>query len=327
MGRGTTLLEAALLGRVPIGNDINPLSGILLKPRLSPPAPDDVAKRLDAIPWNRQLEQPDDLLAFYHPETLTMIGSLRQYMLERDGACELDPIDEWIRMVAVNRLTGHSKGFFSVYTMPPNQAVSAKSQRNINARRNQAPEPRDVPGLILRKTKSLLRGCTGADRERLRRVSSDAMLFIRPAEDIPDIPDASVSLAVTSPPFLNIVNYAADNWLRCWFCGIDPASVEITTTSSLEAWQSLMTKVFAELARVLKPAGHVAFEVGEVRKGEVRLEESVIPSGLDAGLQPLLVMINDQEFTKTAHCWGVTNRGKGTNTNRIVVFQRPEEQD
>src|SRR3954468_11894492 len=34
MGRGTTLLEAAFLGRVPYGNDINPLSRMLIKPRL-----------------------------------------------------------------------------------------------------------------------------------------------------------------------------------------------------------------------------------------------------------------------------------------------------
>ena len=41
------------------------------------------------------------------------------------------------------------------------------------------------------------------------------------------------------------------------------------------------------------------------------------------GLEPLLVVINSQEFTKTANCWGVRNNPKGTNTNRIVVFRKP----
>ena len=44
---------------------------------------------------------------------------------------------------------------------------------------------------------------------------------------------------------------------------------------------------------------------------------------MKAGLEPLLVLINDQKFTKTANCWGVTNNEKGTNTNRIVVLRRP----
>ena len=66
----------------------------------------------------------------------------------------------------------------------------------------------------------------------------------------------------------------------------------------------------------------MAFEVGEVRGGAVRLEEAVIPAARAAGLTPRLVMINDQEFTKTANCWGVKNRVKGTNTNRICVLER-----
>ena len=84
-----------------------------------------------------------------------------------------------------------------------------------------------------------------------------------------------------------------------------------------------MTKVFHELHRVLAPGGHVAFEVGEVRHGKVRLEEAVLPCGLAAGLQPLLIVINDQEFTKTSNCWGVDNNAGGTNTNRIVLFCKP----
>jgi hypothetical protein len=74
---------------------------------------------------------------------------------------------------------------------------------------------------------------------------------------------------------------------------------------------------------VLVPGGHVAFEVGEVRGGAVRLEEVVIPAGLDAGLEPVLVVINAQQFTKTANCWGVANNRKGTNTNRIVLLRKP----
>ena len=38
MGRGTTLLEAVLLGRDVIGNDVNPLSRVLVEARLDPPA-------------------------------------------------------------------------------------------------------------------------------------------------------------------------------------------------------------------------------------------------------------------------------------------------
>jgi hypothetical protein len=90
----------------------------------------------------------------------------------------------------------------------------------------------------------------------------------------------------------------------------------------VDEWQAAMTSVFHELARVLRPGGHVAFEVGEVRNGKVKLEEAVLPCGVASGLEPLLVVINAQQFTKTANCWGVRNNSKGTNTNRIVVFRK-----
>jgi len=118
------------------------------------------------------------------------------------------------------------------------------------------------------------------------------------------------------------VDYAGDNWLRCWFAGIDVNSVQITVPKRLEAWQTAMTDVFTELHRVLKPGGHIAFEVGEVRGGEIKLEETVIACGCAAGLSPVLVLINQQEFTKTANCWGVENNSKGTNSNRIVLFRK-----
>jgi len=325
MGRGTTVLEAALLGRVPCGCDINPLSVVLTQPRLRPPSLEEVTQRLRQIDLASCDDFPEDLLVFFHPDTLRAIASLRNYLVARRANNSLDAVDDWICLVALNRLTGHSAGFFSVYTMPPNQAVSVKSQRKINAQRNQTPPPRDIIRLIEKKTRILLSDCDPATRRVLATVAPRAVLLTGPAAKTSQIPAQSVSLVVTSPPFLNVVDYATDNWLRCWFLGIEAKSVQLTVPRKLDAWQAVMTEVFHELYRVLKPGGHVAFEVGEVHAGKTKLEETVLPCGVAAGLKPVLVLINDQEFTKTANCWGVDNMAKGTNTNRIVLFRREKD--
>jgi hypothetical protein len=322
MGRGTTVIEAALLGRTPIGCDVNPLSVILAAPRLSPPTVEDVVARLDEIDLSSTFSIPQELAVFYHPDTLREICALREYLLAREHRGSIDHVDRWIRMVAVNRLTGHSPGFFSVYSLPPNQAVSVEAQEKINASRHQVPPRREVRALVATKTRSLLSDCDSASRAALLRSSQRAKLFTRLSRSTPQLTTGSVSLVVTSPPFLDVVNYAADNWLRCWFCGIDVASVQISMHRKIDDWKAGMTAVFHELARVLKPGGHVAFEVGEVRGGRIKLEEAVLPCGVAAGLQPLMIVINAQEFTKTANCWGVKNNSKGTNTNRIVVFRK-----
>ena len=323
MGRGTTLLEAALLGRVPVGCDINPLSQVLVEPRLQPPSLDAVRERLSTLDWTTDAELPEELLTFYHPDTLREILALKRYLARGLASGLVDVVDRWIRMVAVNRLTGHSPGFFSVYTLPPNQAASVVAQKKINADRNQVPPRRSVPAIILKKSRSLLGDADAPTRRALASVAGRHRLFTESAATTPAIETSSIDLGVTSPPFLDVVNYAADNWLRCWFCGIDPAGMKLTVPKKIQDWRTAMTAVFAELARVVRPGGHVAFEVGEVRGGRVRLEEHVIPCGIDAGLDPVLVLINAQAFTKTAACWGVDNNRKGTNTNRIVLFRRP----
>jgi hypothetical protein len=323
MGRGTTVIEAALAGRMPAGCDINPLSAMLAQPRLSPPTAEEVVSRLARLDLSAAAPYPQELEVFYHPDTLREICGLREYLLTQESRGSIDAVDRWIRMVAVNRLTGHSPGFFSVYTLPPNQAASADAQARINRRRQQVPPRRDVRGLIAAKTRSLLADCDSATRTALLRSAQRATLLNRPARSTPELTSGSVSLVVTSPPFLDVVNYAADNWLRGWFCDIDPATVEISIHKKVPEWQAAMTEVFRELARVVRHGGHVAFEVGEVRGGTIKLEESVLPCGVSAGLEPLMVVINAQQFTKTANCWGIRNNAKGTNTNRIVVFRKP----
>jgi len=131
-----------------------------------------------------------------------------------------------------------------------------------------------------------------------------------------------VSLVVTSPPFLNIVQYATDNWLRCWFAGIDVGSVAIGMHRTEKAWMAMVHDALAEQARLLRQGGHVAFEVGEVRGGTVLLERLVWEAAETLPFDRLAVLVNQQEFTKTANCWGVTNNAGGTNTNRIVLLRR-----
>ena len=317
MGRGTTLIQAGLMSRSCAGNDINPLSVLLTRPRLRPITVEQVRKALGTIDWTNGEIKRNDLLAFYHPKTLVKLEALRTWIRQEISSerSNPDPLVDWIRMVALSRLSGHSPGFFSGRSLPPNQAVSVKSQLKINERLGVQPPERDVEQIIVRKSASLLRdGCVP------RIIESS--LHVRAAWDVPEIAGKSVDLVVTSPPFLDVVQYAADNWLRCWFADIDPSTVAIDTHRTEEAWTQMVHRVLQEQARIVKPGGYVAFEVGEVRNGRVLLERLVWRAADGLPFDRLGVMINQQEFTKTANCWGIVNGAKGTNTNRIVLLQR-----
>jgi hypothetical protein len=323
-GRGTTIIEAALLNRNIIANDINLLSTILSKPRLFIPSLDDIEARLNKIKFSSGLKAEINLSMFYHPKTESEIVSLRNYLIRKKKNEEEDFIDSWIRMVATNRLTGHSKNFFSVYTLPPNQAITQERQKRINKLRKQVPAYKDVKYIILKKTRDLTSRMDIKLIVQLKKIGIKAKFLNEDARFTSNIKKNSVQLTVTSPPFLDIVNYVEDNWLRCWFNNINAKLVtqNITITKSLEDWERVIGEVLVELYRITKRDGYVAFEVGEIRKGKIKLDERVVPLGINAGFNCLGIVINLQKFTKTANIWGVSNNTFGTNSNRIVLFKK-----
>ena len=93
---------------------------------------------------------------------------------------------------------------------------------------------------------------------------------------------------------MDIVNYRADNWMRCWFAGIDPDEVGITQTGKLEAWKGLVREALDNVADVAR----------------------------ETAWEPMCVVVNEQMFTKTSNTWGIDNNQGGTNSNRIVVMRR-----
>src|SRR5450432_482719 len=95
MGRGTTLLQAALMGRRALGNVVNPLSRMLIRPRLNPPTLEAIAARLQEIEWRFAGALQSDLLVFFHRHTLAQIHALREWFFSRESAGEFDEVDDW----------------------------------------------------------------------------------------------------------------------------------------------------------------------------------------------------------------------------------------
>lgn len=319
LGRGTTLIEANLLARRVVGNDVNPLSVILTAPRLSPPNIFEIKRRLDKVSLNQIICDDSDLLVFYHPQTLSEILAWREYFAQKHESREFDKVDAWLEMTVCNRLTGHSRGFFSVFTLPPNQAASIKSQQKINEKRGQTPEYRNTKEILYRKSKQLLR-----DKLPPNYGQNSFQINVGSADSTAAIESGTIDLIITSPPFLDIVNYRQDNWLRMWFADVEMEEKACWQIRNLTDWLAKMKSAFDEFYRILKSSGVIAFEVGEIRKGNVLLENEIVKIAMQCGFAAECILINSQNFTKTANCWGVKNNEEGTNTNRIVVLTKAE---
>ncbi|MFC1743753.1 DNA methyltransferase [Candidatus Riflebacteria bacterium] len=323
-GRGTTMLQANLMGRVGINNDINPLSERLAYPKTHPVTMDALENRLSKVDLKTGKKVKADIALdmFYHPDTESELLKLKNYLSQNR-----DQVDRFIELVAVSRLHGHSKGFFSAYSFPQ-ISIPPKRQIRINKTRKQNPEYRDVASLILKKARAILKDGYIRDINQVARYNE---YFSGDARDLNRMRDNTVDLVITSPPFLDKADYIQDNWLEHWFLDINPSEFQenLVQTPDLNYWKSFINQSFLELARLVKKNGFVAFEVGEVKHDRhlLNLEEILIEiieteAALREAFRIENIFVNSQYFTKLGECFGVSNNQKGTNTNRILFLRR-----
>jgi DNA modification methylase len=323
-GRGTTLLQASLLKRKGLSNDVNPLSERLAYPKIHPVSIEEIAERLEKINFNKtvDLSKEEDMSMFYHHDTYKELINLRNYLRENR-----DEVDRFIEMTALSRLHGHSKGFFSAYSFPQ-ISIPKVNQAKINKTRGLEPDYREVKGRILKKARTSLKS---GNIDEIRRWAKYQKITTGDSRNLNGWNSESVDLIVTSPPFLNQVDYIQDTWIESWFCDISKEEVEgkIVQTPDLEKWARFISDTLNELHRVLKLGGHVAMEVGEVKyQGKIlNLDEIVVnltaTKGFNLGqFKVNEVLVQSQKFTKLANCFKVANNKLGTNTNRIVLMEK-----
>jgi hypothetical protein len=222
----------------------------------------------DRIRWFDQDFQMETLPSFlgdiFHPQTLYDLCSLRDYFSRIQQEGPLDDEDRWVQMLVLTSLSGPRAGYLIGPSIHPNTPM-------LPSRRERPPAPEHSPlakkelfNCLRLKSQSLTATVDAWARRVLESVVSRAVLLTARADGTAGIPTGSVALIVTGPPGLKPFDYQRDNWLRCWFVDLDPATVRVSAHRELDAWEEEMTGVFVELYRVLKPGGYCAVDIGRL---------------------------------------------------------------
>jgi len=135
-----------------------------------------------------------------------------------------------------------------------------------------------------------------------------------------------VDLLLTSPPYLGIVNYARQNWIRSWFLGTDPEEVssKLDDDLNLFEWVKFSKDTLLEFKKFLKPDGVGVFVIGEVAKSKnsmITLAREFALMVKENKIFKNVWVFSDyiQGFDKTTRIWGDT-KGKATTVDRIVIL-------
>jgi hypothetical protein len=252
-GAGTIPLESALQGRRAFGADISPYAQILSLAKLFPPRSlnDALEMAEDALAEAELLPQPDLrtvplwVRQFFHPETLREALNFA-VIARRQG-------NEFLMACFLGILHHQRPGFLSY---PSSHLVPYLRDKKYP--RLEFPEMYDY-----RELKPRLLAKVQRSYKRFARTQSSGISFRQSAVQHLRLPNRFDAL-ITSPPYMNALDYGRDNRLRLWF--IDPIAVEPVdndVTRQRKAFMDAITSLTAKVEIGLRCEGYCVFIVGE----------------------------------------------------------------
>jgi hypothetical protein len=323
-GRGTTALEACLLGRIGLGSDANPMAWTLTAAKSSPPSRDRLIRRIDELKRGMRARStshvPANIQMLFHPSTLSQLVSLQGRMSLLRGD------DRFIYAVLLGilhanaRSDGTPRGLTvampNTFAMAPNYV-----KRYIERHRLKAPDV-DVLEAVARRIDQL--EIPSARFTRGSAWMQDVRAAICWPRDL-----GKASLVFASPPYLQVMKYGKLNWIRLWLLGHEPRDIDsgLFTSASLPRYREFMTTALKRIRARLRADGYVCLVIGDVRRETktVNLAKEVADSCVEqAGLRVLEVLDDQLPIKhKVSRIWGET-RGRATKTDRILVLGGPK---
>jgi hypothetical protein len=257
-GSGTIPLEAVVLGRKVLAFDANPYAVTLTRAKLEAPATfeEAVARlniRLSAAllrKANANYDAPNWVIKFFHPETLRNTITFADECLDKD--------DQFLLSCLLSILHHQRPGFLSY---PSSHLVPYLRDKKFS--RDQYPEmyiERELAPRLLAKLRRIYKYNFHVDQSKVLKIGNIAISDLHL--------DSEVDAIVTSPPYMNALDYVRDNRLRMWFLDRSVQNYSPEPTEKQKDSDAI-TDYFAKNAlKYLRVGGHCILIVGEtvVRK-------------------------------------------------------------
>lgn len=272
-GSGTVPLEARLLQRRATGVDLSPLAYILTFAKAKPPSLDVALRRIEELGNRIETREapsfapaPSSIQEYFHPKTLSELLIWRAYLLRLE-----EPCDYFLLACLAGILHGGRPGFLSRFTrdLIPFRPIGSAEHRPVAQR-------------LKAKAKRALRDGTGPLIAEVDAHQADS-------RDLSFLPDGTVDLIVTSPPFFATTEFVRHNWLRTWLVGweLDQQRLAVDSfigerAANLPRFETDLELVTSECKRLLKGGAYMV--VHGSRAGNLDLVELMTGVGQRCGL-------------------------------------------
>jgi len=268
-GGGTTPLEAILEDRVAWASDAFEYATTLTKAKCNPLAEGEFESYLaEKLAEAEKIDNTDfrlidddewlgksELLVFFSEYTLDQLVRLR-HVLEGEKSQKAT----YLKAIVCGVLHGPSEMFLSLSTRDTFSGSVDYVREYAEKNDLERPE-KDVEEAVTRKQELVvddLDQTLTAFTSRVRQCDAKDTGF----------PDDSVDLILTSPPYMRVLDYSWNNWLRLWWLGVnrEKERKDLTLTSDESSYRKFVRGTLKEMERVLTDNGYAIIVVGDVKK-------------------------------------------------------------
>lgn len=270
-GSGTVSVESLILGRNAIANDINPYATTLINAKIFPPnsLEDALSKaqyyliylknEMNRCPIH-DYETPDWVRSFFHPTTLREIIILSKIF--RDN-------DEYFLLACLLGILHHQRPGFLSY--PSSHLVPyLRTKKYPKKDFSNLYTYREVGPRLICKIERAFRRFPNYDPTLIKKCFQGDAAELK-------LSDNSIDAVITSPPYMNTLDYGRDNRLRLWFLGIeDYKYYDNRNPSSIQNFEFLLERTLQNLKYALKKNSFCIFILGDVRKSNNSINTGLI---------------------------------------------------
>jgi hypothetical protein len=253
-GAGTIALEARLAERRIFASDVSPYAELLTRAKTNPPPSLDFAlaqierllNQCQKLPSPDLRRVPSWVRSYFHPRTLKEAIAFSIICRDRD--------DPFAFSCLMGILHHQRPGFLSY---PSSHLVPY-----LRSKKFPAEEFSDLytyrplrPRLLAKVSRAFKRSATvGSGTAQIVKETIENVCFPKQVDAI-----------ITSPPYMNALDYGRDNRLRLWF--VDPSAadhIDEQTPSTNAEFAETMNALALKATKSLKPGGYCILIVGDV---------------------------------------------------------------
>lgn len=296
-GKGTTALQALIMGRKTIANDLSKVAVTYTHSRVRTPPRSDIyagihelKSQLPSVKVN--IHDVEELLWMYHPDTLLRILQSREILMDKS-----DDISMFLKAFIMSTLYGSGDRVLCG-DLPGSFPLNLGSLAKVGAERKTKPPFKDFFAVLQSKIEySMQTGVPTMKGDVLNMDSTKLDKVIEPN---------SANVCITSPPYINLMAYGEKSWIQQWFAGenykeYDQLTKELGSCSgNLDSYFLSMSGVLRAMYNVLKDNSACVFVVGGSRSkketdGELFIPMKFAEVGSKVGFTPRFV------FTREFH--------------------------